>query len=610
MKYKAKAKSGTLRDRTRWVQVLIVAYLLLLPFILSWQGFDNFRLPKTVFSSVSILVILGATVWLTRPELRMPLLSWETLFLAGLGYVGLHTVVSSSPGWSWSSFVPVLLFGAFFFCLRSVASPAFQRLTWLLVGTALAIDAVLCIFQFYGLVSGMTDVNGQAISGRLNPAGFLGDVNSGGFLFGLVSLVLVYFIFREERQWLRLFAGLLIALNLAGLAYSRTLTAVLGLALCGLLWLIFHHWWTIRQEKRFPRSLVYLWLVLIVVAGGAAVAGAKSGLVGRVRGVVRLAERGDWSVATAGRQPVYWLTWRMIEEKPWLGRGLNTFGRDFFYFRANTEAGRSAKLLQQPGAFREVHNDYLQVWEELGLPGLVILLSLFIIPLIRSIQLIPREEDPDRQYWFGMLSLAVIFVMIGCLAFFPLRLPHTAAYIILVFAGLRRYQSGLAEGDPARSVAWPRLVLALRVAVSLIVVLLGFREIRAWSANNDLGMANFLLQRAASGQFSARQSRVFADQALVRLDRAQSASPMIPDIDNQKGTAFMQLGRYDEAVESYRLAAERIPSPEVLTNLAAACLARRDLPEAERYIQLALHYDSEYAKAKDALRYLKDQRRQ
>jgi len=85
---------------------------------------------------------------------------------------------------------------------------------------------------------------------------------------------------------------------------------------------------------------------------------------------------------------------------------------------------------------------------------------------------------------------------------------------------------------------------------------------------------------------------------------------MIPDIDNQKGTAFMQLGRYDEAVESYRRAAERIPSPEVLTNLAAACLARRDLPEAERYIQLALHYDSEYAKAKDALRYLKDQRRQ
>lgn len=607
VKYKTKRKVAKSGDRGVWIQVIVVLYLVLLPFVASLGGFDQFRLPKTVFSTWAVLFIVVATMLLRRSWPRISLWSWETLVIAGLIYSGLHTLVSSSPSQSWAALQYVVLFIILLFCLLSIASPAFQRVTWLLVGGAMAANAVLTVLQFHGLIPEIKNAAGEVISGRINPAGLIGEVNSGGFLFGLVSLILIYFLVTGSNR-IKILAGSLMLINLGGLAYSRTLTAVAGLLVCGLIWLAFHHWWVIRQERRFPRSLAYLWIALIAVSGVALIVGIRTGVVGRVRGVVHLAEQGNWSAATAGRQPVYWLTWRMIREKPWLGRGLDTFGQDFFYFRAGTDAGQSVQLLQQPGAFREVHNDYLQTWEELGLPAVVLLLALFGIPIVRSIQLLRRESDASAAYWNGILTIALLYVMISCLAFFSLRLALTVPYLLLIVAGLRRYQlaqTGVLQSEHAHGGAWQGLVVQ-GVAV-LFTLVLAIQATLAWRANSSVGVAAFLLQRASSQQYSARQSRVFADEALTRLAAAENSFSWIPELYSLEGSARMQLGRYEEAVEDYRRAAKLIPSSEVLTNLATAYMAEGQPDRAEENIRLALNYDPQYSKAREALRFLKDQ---
>ena len=163
-----------------------------------------------------------------------------------------------------------------------------------------------------------------------------------------------------------------------GLAYSRSLTAFISLAVAGGLWLCFHHWWTFRYQKRIGRELVILWLLLAVGLVGSVAVGYRVGVLSRVSFVWGQIQEGDWTTVTTGRSPVYWLSWQMIQEQPWLGRGLNTFGREFFFYRANTEVGQSANLIKQAGSFQEVHNEYLQVWLELGLPGLVFFLALVL----------------------------------------------------------------------------------------------------------------------------------------------------------------------------------------------------------------------------------------
>ncbi len=611
MKYKTKRKAEKRRsDRTRWVQALIVVYLVLLPFVVSLGGYDQFRLPKTIFSSWAILAIVVVMLLARRSIPRPNLWSWETLLIAGVVYSALHILVSTSPSQSWAAFQFIFIFAVFALYLQTVLSPGFQRVAWLSISTALAVNAVLTVLQFHGLVSEIKNSAGEVISGRVNPAGLLGEVNSGGLLFGLAGLILVYFLVTGARR-VQVFSGVLMVVNLGGLAYSRTLTAVAGLLICGLIWLVFHHWWSIRRAGRFPRSLACLWIVLVVAGGIGLVVGTKAGIVGRVRTVVRLAERGDWSLATAGRQPVYWLTWQMIQERPWLGRGLDTFGQDFFYFRAGTEVGRKAQLIQQPGAFREVHNDYLQTWEELGLPGILLLLALFGIPIVQSLRFLNNESDPARLYWQGILTIALVYVMINCLAFFPLRLALTAPYVLLVVAGLRRYQrtsTGEFDEEPAMSVAGRGLVA--QGLAGLLILFVAVQGTLAWRANQSLGVAVFLLQRASSGQFPPRQRRIFADEALARLGEAEDSAGWIPELYSLRGSACIQLGRYEEAVESYRKAAELIPSSEVLTNLATAYLAEREFERAEENIRLALNYDPQYSKARDALRFLRDQQKQ
>lgn len=613
VKYKAARQSRkALPSDFLWLpQALCLVLLVGLPFILSVEGMDKFRAPKDVFAAVailSVLAVLGSLILLGRLRTGLPSFGWELLFIAGLVYVGAHTLVSSQPAASFSSFLYVFLFACLFFAFRSLAGPRFQRAAWLLAAAALGVSAVLSILQYYGAMPIMRDLEGTVVEGRMNPAGFIGDVNSGGFLFGLASLILLYFVAVETDRRIRLLAAVLLVCNLAGLAFTMTVTAIAGFALGLTLWIALHHWWILRDRSRAGKRLAVFWAILLVASVGAVGVSLRSGLAERLTEVAGQIRAGDWTTATAGRQPVYWLTWRMIRENPVLGRGLDTFGRDFFDFRTETEEGQSVSLIHQPGAFREVHNDYLQVWQELGIAGLGILAALILLAFWEGVRFLRREKDPRQAYWMGILAIGLVFVAVGCLAFFPLRLSVTAVYVLFLAACLRRLQAPgreIVPTFPPRSLATVSAALLL-VAASLYV---GYRQIQVWNANRHLGMAVFLLERAASGQFRPDQRRVFADQALGRLERAEAATGRFPEVHNLKGVAYMQLGRYGQAMESYQRAVESIPSPEILTNLAAAHLAREETETAERYLDRALRYDRRYEKARQARRYIEDNRR-
>ncbi|HUV13112.1 MAG TPA: O-antigen ligase family protein, partial [Acidobacteriota bacterium] len=481
----------------------------------------------------------------------------------------------------------------------------FQHRIWLWIGAVFGANAVLTVLQFYGLLPQVLDVGGLVIRGRLIPAGLLGEVNSGGFLFGLAALIMVYYLVAEEDNRLRLVALLVLGVNLLGLAYTRTLTAVIGVAACSAIWLVFHHWWLFRfRRDAARRSLVTLWLFLTIFLAGVLFIGREAGLSARLASAWSLVQHGHWSAVTAGRQPVYKLTGSMIRERPISGRGLNSFGEDFFYYKAESEAGQSVRLLSQPGAFREVHNEYLQVWAELGLLGLLLFLSLFAIPVIRSFVMLRDEEDGKRSYWIGILTIGLIFVGIDCLAFFPLHVTVAAFYVVFLLACLRYFQNPSGQESEGDTVLTPGKMLAGVAVLLLLTVGVGYFQAKKWAVNRQLEVAAFLLERASAGTFTAAQKRVFADEALSRLEAAEALAPVMPELHNLRGSALMMVGRFPDAIASYQEAAQRIPSPEVLTNLAAAFIADRQFNMAEESVTLALRYEPAYPKALEARNYL------
>jgi O-antigen ligase len=583
--------------------------LVVLPWVVAFSGLDKFRLPKSAVAMVGILILATSLVAVGKLRCNFGRFSWESLLLVAIVYVGAHSLIFGRSPASWVGLFTLAVYFFLFVSFISLADPRFQRRIWLWIGAVFGANAILTVIQFYGLLPQVLDIGGQVLRGRLTPAGLLGEVNSGGFLFGLVALIMVYYLVAENDKRLRLLAAVFLGLNVLGLAYTRTLTAVIGLIACSLVWLVFHHWWILRFERETARrSLGKLWLAIGFSLVLGLVVGREAGLSERLVSVWSLVQKGEWSIATAGRQPVFQLTGSMISEKPFTGRGLNSFGEDFFYYKAESEAGQSVRLLSQPGAFREVHNEYLQVWAEIGLPGLLLFLSLFAIPVLRSVVILREEQDGPRGYWIGILTIGLIFVSVDCLAFFPFHVSVTAFYIVFLLACLRFFQNPSQEESRIAAMWTRRNTLVAVAGLLLLTVGVGYVQARKWTANRQLEVVAFLLERASAGTYTAAQKRVFADEALSRLEAAEAVAALIPEVHNLKGSAFMTVGRYPEAIENYQKAAQRIPSPEVLTNLAAAFIANRQFGKAEDAVTLALRYEPAYPKALGAREYLESVR--
>ncbi len=601
-----KGAVGSQPESDALVAVFAVAFLAVLPFVVSPAGYEKFRLPKDVFAAIAIAALAGVFLIRRVSHLRWSLLSWDTVLVAGPVYVALHTLFfGSAHGWTGVAWISACLL--LFFCVRDGLSEWFHRQLWLVIGAAMAVNAVLAVLEYYGRFPLMLDSMGATIQGRMNPAGLIGDVNSGGFLFGLCAFILLFGLFAERRPAKRALCLALIVTNLAGLAASRTLTAAVALGLSLVLWLVFHLWWTWLGTGRKHRANLRLTLVMLVAGIGlAALLFAQSAMYVRVKETWSQIRSKDWSVATSGRQPAFLVTFEMIKERPITGRGLNSFPRDFFYFHAEKTADKIT-LIDQPGAYQQAHNEYLQIWEELGLPAFLMFVVLLFGFVGAGIRAMVRSSDAASRYWSGILCLGLVFVAISCLGFFPLHLSVTAPYIVVLLASLStviRDRNGEKEPilrlRPIDRLPWQ----AKLAAACLVVTLVAIPQIQTWRSNSRIGLAELMLDRARDPRSTALEKRAYMEGALRRLDSAIELAPGLSESYNLQGAAFMLLGRYQLAAEKYEVVVREAPSPESLTNLATAYMASGRPAEARKLLKTALRYNPWYRKASQALRYL------
>ncbi|HSR69763.1 MAG TPA: O-antigen ligase family protein [Acidobacteriota bacterium] len=606
-RYHKSAQDRQGRGADGYLRLLAAVFFLLLPFVFSLQGLDKFRLPKELFLSAGAVVLIAAFLLTRRVSLAGRPARWETLLLAGLLYAGLQSLWAARHlQMTLRAFAVLLLLSLLLLVLREIWSQEFLRRLWFVLGAVAALHSVMTLFQYYGFFSAMVDQQGRTIEGRAIPAGLVGEVQSGAFFFAFCLLLNLYWLFRAPSRSLRLAAAAVVLLNLIGLLYTRTLTTLAALALSLLFWAAYHHWQHFRRGLGVTRAMALLWagMAAALLLGG--VAAHQAGVIDRIQTVAQQMREGDWSVATAGRQPVYALTWSMVLENPLLGTGLDSFGVDFFHYRAETETGRQKQLLEQPGAFREVHNEYLQVWLELGLPGLVAFLALLFWPLVPCLKKAFDLEGGHDPYWWALYAAGVLFVAVECLAFFPFQAPLPAALIILLYSGMRAGQAkAFTQADAAfLSTRAGRLKAFLLIVLALLLI---YPRVQAWRANVFMGKGERFLQSAYSQQGSASRRAIAARRALDNLETAVNLCSTCYRAYDLRGSALLLLGRPDKAVESYRRAARYIPSSEVFTNLGVAYMALGRAREARESLQTALHYRPGYAQARQALAQL-DQR--
>jgi tetratricopeptide (TPR) repeat protein len=192
------------------------------------------------------------------------------------------------------------------------------------------------------------------------------------------------------------------------------------------------------------------------------------------------------------------------------------------------------------------HNDFLEFFAELGLPGGILYLSIFVCIAWYTIRFIIKGDRGEIEGILVMSTIGLVACGVDAFFNFPIERPINQIFFALVLAlslaNLLYYRSASAEKNTTQSPKYPGVNVMLLSFISLILLL----------------PAAFITYQTYQSLIIQEKTRVDMENEPVKLspDYVVSAFPSIPNIgystlplDGIKARYLGEKGRYDEAMK-------------------------------------------------------------
>lgn len=490
---------------------------------ISFQGLDISKLLYAQFLLLSAALI--AFYRLPVAPLKFPL-NGLTIVLA---LFWLWIVIA--PNWSLSpdtsrqnAWVMGLLPAAFFICQLS----AIEEKHWTYFLYAITVTG--CLLALHAIYQ-VSFTEQRASSIFLNPNSFAALLN----LITLAGIALLFINFLQgvsRKRLALIILGIFIMAYAIGLTQSRGAVISLFLALTVL-------FFSSRASVPVKFSLAVLALVALAILMSDL--HASSGIVDRLQAL------NDPYSAGASRFYIWESSWEMIKATPWLGVGAGMFWLVYPQYRSPLDLS----------AGFYVHNDYLQVWIENGLPALILLCMLLITVLVYYLRSIKIVTDHRRR-----IELAGIFSGLLAISFHSLFTFNFYILSILVLGGifLARFNHLYAHGSTrfitinfsGKTFFFHALITIIFIFIASLLAREGLSEhyrkqALALIANNNYVIADQILRKAEVIRSSERiyltrthmlikllqqtplhataTRQVLFDTALAALDKSTALNP-------------------------------------------------------------------------------------
>ena len=334
----------------------------------------------------------------------------------------------------------------------------------------------------------------QLVVRGLEPKSVFIDINSHAVFIALIALpaagyFLANFSDRSKYDGKSLMLGIAVFILVFAVALTAGRGAMIALV-TGMAVLMGVAWG--RTPRRAIATLIVLMLAALVVGN----------LVAQGKTTTRMLTLIDPETAGLTRFLIWEQAWAIIKESPWLGKGLGVFGLIFPSHQnpLDTSAGFM------------VHNDYLQIWLEAGLPGLILLLGIYASAFAMFIGVLRnRRMSKTRAIEIAGIFSGLLVVALHSFVNFNLYILPTS---LVAGVMLARFHELTAAGSAAGNWAFkPTRYLRLgiyRMVVSLVVL----TGVVYWLSH---ALANYAIQEAvhlvSAGDFDG------ADEALSRAVR-------------------------------------------------------------------------------------------
>src|SRR5262245_33998881 len=114
--------------------VAVGAFFFLLPFVASFDGFEQFRTPKNIIASLTVILTAAWLLVAHRLGVRRRLCILEWVIGLLILYVGIHSLLVGKAGVSLPAFQQLLYFAALLVLLSAATSEPLQRTLWTWIG--------------------------------------------------------------------------------------------------------------------------------------------------------------------------------------------------------------------------------------------------------------------------------------------------------------------------------------------------------------------------------------------------------------------------------------------------------------------------------------------
>jgi putative inorganic carbon (HCO3(-)) transporter len=289
---------------------------------------------------------------------------------------------------------PVVLYVLLWHQLRSR-----DAVQWVFIGlgTAALVAGLVALLQYVQLVPSLAPWDTES---PRRVVGIFAYPNALGlFVSPIAAMFLAILLFRGFSRRVRIFAGTVLAACVLGIACAVSRGAVLAVGASFLTLALFHI---------YRRWLVLGVLALLLVAM----------LVPSTRSVIVSVATGN-DVSTDVRSVLWQGTVRLLQDRPLSGAGLGGFPIVYNEYRL----AKHTELLLYP------HTILFNVWTELGLAGVLVMLWLLGAVLLRAVRFVRTVQEPFAR----TVTLGALAALIGMVAYGLVDVPYFKNDLAMMF---------------------------------------------------------------------------------------------------------------------------------------------------------------------------------
>jgi len=566
------------------IEVTLIALLILTPLVFYPYLVRIFNPPKELVFET--LVVISLALWgfkiiqqekikFNSSPLNLPILSFMIVCVLSLFW-------SNSPMVSLLE-LPLFLAGPilYFIIANNIKSKhqINHLLTSLLVFSSLL--GIYGIFQYQGIDFAFWKAN----IGRQQVFGLFGNVNyfAEYLIVPLPLAISLFFATRNRAHKIFLLVGILAMGGSIILTFTRGSYLAIGISslFMFLLYLTSQGKGFIKEHKKI---FIFILALIILVTFLFALPNPlnKPGTV-----ISKIKSRISISQFTKGsslkrRAAIWGFTVLMIKDHPLLGSGLGTFKYNSLSYQAKFfEQGENRRLYPY-GIADKVHNEYLQLWAELGILGLGIFLWVIITYFNYGIKLLKRIKDEYKQGIVIGLMGGVVTVLIDSIFGFPLHLPATLVLFWLVLGltmSMNEKENDSPKIDPAKKANEIfRFKPILYISIILLTIILMVSIARP-----------FIAQTYWYKGFKEIEKENW-NKAIKIYEEALRWNPLLGPIYYDIGKILKNKGLYAVSGEYLEKAAKYIDHPDLPLDLAIIYLKSGMLDEAVIKLKQAISY--------------------